>query len=701
VTAVIWLKSAENMRVLASGTLQRLSAWVASAVAAQHGQLILWAPVALAVGIGMHFYLPWQSQRMAALVMLLGLAVSGGILRRAQLRPVMSLAALAALGLVLAGWREHRVAAPKLQRDVTVMLEARVIDLTAKHLIVEPLAADKALPRLARVRVTLPKNPRAFEPGQRLRFRARLMRPQPAVSPAGYDFARYAWFQKIGATGRVLGDIQMTGQDPPGTISGWFDRTRERAAQRFQSQIPGEAGKVAAALIVGERNSLSEETTDAMRISGLAHLLSVSGFHLVMVAGALFMGTRHVLALSPWMALHWPVKQIGAVVAMVGAVAYTLLTGAAYPSQRAMIAILIMMTGVLLGRSAISLRLVAVVGFLLLLYRPEALLDVSFQLSFMGVAALVAFFDSKHVRAWSAPTEQDGWLRRAGRGILNTLLATFIAELALSPIAIAHFNQLGIYGLLANVVGVPVTGFILMPLGFLSLVLQPVGLDHLVNPVFGFVLEKFIAFSIWISQLPAAQIRIPEIGGGAFALIMFGLVSLILLRGKARVLSGFFILSGIFLSLLYQPPQVRIAPEGKTIAVRDAKGDLQFPDLRGGKFARKSWSEDEAEKAETAQSWQNMPGAACADNICRVAIANTQRVLALMSDAAMPAKCPAADILIDLRRDRRSAYCTAPLYIDKSWLWKNGATEITLKDDRIFLTTYAARLGDHAWAARR
>jgi competence protein ComEC len=700
VTATIRLKSAENIRLLASGIRQRLSVWHADAVAAQHGQLILWAPVALAVGIGMHFFLPWQSQRLAALVMLLGLALSSSIVWRTQMRPLMILAGLAALGLVLAGWREDRVAAPKLQRDVTVTLDARVIDLTAKHLIVAPLAADKPLPRLERVRVSLPKKTQAFEPGQRLRFRARLMRPQPAVSPAGYDFARYAWFQKIGATGRVLGDIKITGRDTPDTVTGWFDRTRERAAQRFQTQIPGEAGKVAAALIVGERNSLSEETTDAMRIAGLAHLLSVSGFHLVMVAGALFMGTRHLLALSPWMALHWPVKQIGAIVAMVGAVAYTLLTGAAYPSQRAMIAILIMMTGVLLGRSAISLRLVAVVGFLLLLYRPEALLDVSFQLSFMGVAALVFFFDSKNVRTWSAPQEHDGWLRRAGRGVVNTLLATFIAELALSPIAIAHFNQLGIYGLLANVIGVPVTGFILMPLGFLSLVLQPVGLDQFVNPVFGFVLEKFIAFSIWIAGLPSAQIRIPEIGGMAFALIMFGLVSLILLRGKARVVSVLFIGCGILMSLLYQPPHVRIAPEGKTIAVRDAKGDLQFSDLRGGKFARISWSEDEAYSADDAQSWQDMPGADCVSNICRVAIANTQRTVAVMSADAMPAKCPAADILIDLRQDRRSAYCTATLYIDKSWLWKRGATELMIEGDRIVVKTYAALMGDHAWAQR-
>ncbi len=673
---------------------------LAESIAAQHGQAILWAPVALAVGIGLHFTLPWQSQRLGALAALVGLALSIFVLRRV---PVLALmAGIAACGLLLAGWREQQAAAPRLKRDITVTLEARVIDISSKHVLVAPLAADRDLPRLAQVRLTLPSGSVAkLEPGARIGLRARLMRPQPAVSPAGYDFARWAWFRQIGATGRILGDIKVIAHEPPGGLTGWFGRARERAAQRFQEQMPGEAGKVAAALVVGERNSLSDETTQAMRISGLAHLLSVSGFHLVMVAGALFKGTRHLLALSPWLAVHWPLKKIAAVVAIMGSIAYTLLTGAAYPSLRAMIAIIIVMIGVLAGRSAISLRLVAVVGFMLLVYRPEALLDVSFQLSFAGVAALVAFFDSKHVRAWFSPDEGDGWLRRSLRSIVSTLVATFVAELALAPIAIAQFNQLGIYGLLSNVIGVPITGFVLMPLGFLSLVLQPVGLDNFVNPVLGFALEKFIAFAVWISQLPSAQVRVPEIGGSSFALIMFGLVSIILLRGRLRWLGGVIIGGGILMALLAAPPDIRLAPDGKNIAVRSAEGALTFPNQRSGKFARKSWMEDEAEAADTARSWPDIAGATCAQAICTLKIGTSQRTLALMSAPATPSVCPKADVLIDLRtyrwRNFVPVYCDAPLYIDRKWLREKGATEITIDGNELRVKTYAALVGDHSW----
>ncbi len=706
---------AENRRFWLIERVSRWPAGLARIVAAQHGQLILWVPVGLSLGIGLHFVLPWQHQRLTALVLLAGLTLSTGLLRRKHTGyAFVLLSAVVAAGLAIAGWRERLVAVPQLGRDVTVSLEARVLDVTAKYVLLMPIAADRSLPMLAGIRLTLPKATPVLEPGTRIRVRARLMRPQPAVSPAGYDFARYAWFQQIGATGRILGPVTVVGRDPPGTLTGWLDRARERAAQRFQSQIPGEAGKVAAALVVGERNSLSDETTQAMRISGLAHLLSVSGFHLVMVAGAVFMGSRHVMALSPWIALHWPVKQIAAVIAMIVSVAYTYLTGAAYPSLRAMVAIMIIMIGVLVGRSAISLRLVAVVGFLLLLFRPEALLDVSFQLSFMGVAALVAFFDSKQVRTWLAPEEHDGWLRRGVRSIFSTLLATFVAELALAPIAIAHFNQLGIYGLLANVIGVPVTGFILMPLGFLSLVLQPTGLDQLVNPVLGFALEKFIAFSIWIAHLPAAQIRVPEIGGPAFALIMFGMVSGLLLRGPARWLAGVFIAGGIIQALGTRQPDIRIAPDGKTIAVRSMTGDLAFPNLRGGKFARKSWLEDEAENSQSADSFAGIPDGTCANDICVSKISGTGRTLVLLSANATPDHCPTADILIDLRRYRygnhslagtagsnaKPAFCAAPVYIDKRWLRLNGATEIFIDGDTLQLKTYAASVGDHLWAQR-
>jgi competence protein ComEC len=704
-------KTSEMRQFSFPDRVARLGRLLSEVVAAQHGQLVLWVPVAVALGIGLHFALPWHAQRRALLVMLIGLTASLIFLarHRRNARGLVLLAALAALGLAWAGVREQRVAAPRLARDITVTLKAQVVDVTAKHALVMPLATDRDIPALTRVRLTLPKSSTGMEPGVIIRVRGRLMRPQPAVSPEGYDFARMAWFQQIGATGRTLGPVTILQRAAPGTVSGWFDRARERAAQRFQNQIPGEAGKVAAALIVGERNSLSEETTSAMRIAGLAHLLSVSGFHLMMVAGAVFMGTRHVMALSPWIALHWPVKQIAAGVAIIVSIGYTLLTGAAYPSLRAMLAIIIMMVAVMIGRSAISLRLVAVVGLMLLLYRPEALLDVSFQLSFMGVAALVAVFDSRHVRHWLSPDEKGGWIRQAVLSVISTLLATFVAELALAPIAIAHFNQLGLYGLLANVVGVPVTGFILMPLGFLSLVLQPVGLDILINPVFGFVLEKFIAFALWISHLPAAQIRIPEIGGPAFACLMFGQVSLLLLRGKLRWLAGLCVLAGVTLALGQTPPHVRLAPDGRTVAVRSTNGTLTFPDLRGGSFARKSWLEDEAENADAGLGWQNIETAACTQAICTVQIADTRRTLALMSASATPDVCPTADILIDLRKHRwhknmittdakKPAYCTATLYIDKRWLRRTGAAEIRITGDTLQIKTYARKTGDHGWA---
>jgi competence protein ComEC len=676
---------------------QRGGAYWHSFVAAHHSQTFLWTPVALATGICIHFSLPWLQQRLTVLGALLALAVVLACLKNLPGRIfLVATISLVAVGMLLSHFRETYAAAPKLERDLTATLEALVLDVSAKHLLVKPLAADRPLPALQRIRLKIASQPIELGPGARIRLKARLSVPQTSVSPKGYDFSRIAWFRGIGATGRILGPIQLIRYERTSSITGWFDALRDHAAKRFQSQIKGEAGAVAAALIVGERNSLSDETTQAMRISGLQHLLSVSGFHLAMLAGALFMGTRYFLALWPWFALHAPTKSIAAIVAVTGSLAYTLLTGSAYPTLRSLVAITIVMFGVMLGRTAISLRLLAAVALLLLALRPEALLDVSFQLSVTGVAALIAFFESKKVRDWLSPTENRGWPMRVIRMTGSTLLATLVAELALAPVAIAHFNQLGLYGLLANMIGVPVTEFILMPVGFLSFVLQPTGLDRYVNPFFEFSLNLFIGFAKWIAGLPHSQIRIPEIGGTSFVLIMAGIYVLILFQKHWKLVSLLFFVSGIIVAILVPVPDVRIAPEGKTIGVRAENGAMTFPNLRAGEFARNSWLEDEAAPADAATLWADAQEANCLNNLCSARLARTGRRLALLGKEAMPKQCPDADILIDLRR-QRVLYCAAALYIDRRWLWDHGATELFVGPNQISIHTYTAVVGDHAW----
>ena len=176
--------------------------------------------------------------------------------------------------------------------------------------------------------------------------------------PGAYDFARAAWFQGIGATGKALGKVTVTA---PAREQGWRARVagwRQRLADHVRASLSGSEGGVAAALATGDQGGIGEADAEAMRRSGLAHLLSVSGLHLTAVVGAVMLLTLKLLALSPTLALRFRLVVIAAGAGALAGVAYTLLTGSEVPTVRACIAALLILAGIAIGREGLTLRLV-------------------------------------------------------------------------------------------------------------------------------------------------------------------------------------------------------------------------------------------------------------------------------------------------------------------------------------------------------
>ena len=166
-----------------------------------------------------------------------------------------------------------------------------------------------------------------------------------------------------------------------------------RAGSVLQRQ--GRGGAVAAALVTGDRSAISRDTLSAMRDSGLAHLLAISGLHMGLVAAILFFGLRTLLALSERLALFYPIKKWAAAAALVGGFAYLVLTGGTIPTQRAFLMTGLVLVAVFLDRTAISMRLVAWAAAGILLIAPESLLSASFQMSFAAVVAFVAVYEDR------------------------------------------------------------------------------------------------------------------------------------------------------------------------------------------------------------------------------------------------------------------------------------------------------------------
>ncbi len=207
-----------------------------------------------------------------------------------------------------------------------------------------------------RVRVAVRKGT-APAVGSFVELKAHLSPPLPPLRPGGYDFARDMYFQRIGASGYALGKIQVVTPPVEQGVSlryaSLIDGMREGIDKRIRAVVPGDHGAIAAALITGKRDAISTPVNDAMYISSLAHVLSISGYHMAVVAGIVFFFIRAGLALVPSLATQYPIKKWAAFGALVAAAFYLLLSGAEVATQRSFIMIAIVLTGVMLDRPGI------------------------------------------------------------------------------------------------------------------------------------------------------------------------------------------------------------------------------------------------------------------------------------------------------------------------------------------------------------
>jgi competence protein ComEC len=331
---------------------------------------LLWLPALLATGIALFFALPGEPPLWAGWIAVgLGLPCAAASVRAWQGaagagEALLFAAAAGCLGFGLAQVRLHAVAAPILARAGIYAIEARVVDLAppprGERVLLDQVTlrgiAPEATP--ATVRVNLRRAPPGLAPGDRISVRARLQRPMGPTLPGAFDFARQAWFERLGAVGYSLGAAERL----PGERGGFrlaVAELRARIAQRITEENPGPAGAMAAALVAGVRAGIDQRTWRAMQVSGLAHILSVSGLHMVMVAGSVFAICRWLLALIPPLALRYPVKKPAAALALLATAFYLLLSGSSVPAQRSFLMTAVALLAVMVDRNPFSLRLLA------------------------------------------------------------------------------------------------------------------------------------------------------------------------------------------------------------------------------------------------------------------------------------------------------------------------------------------------------
>ena len=687
---------------------------------AERDRWFLWLPVLLGAGIAVYFLL---SAEPPLLPLRLGMAVGGLavlLLGRSEVWrwPLLMVLALVA-GLWLAAERTASVAAPALTRPSgAVWVEGRILEVEPRDKGHRLLLDDLRLPGLQepdtpkRIRISLPRDGDDFWPGERLRVRVMLLPPPEPAMPGAFDFARYAWYRQIGAVGYAISTAEPLPADEvrdwKEAATLWLSALRQDWTRRIAAQTEGAGGAIAAALMTGVRGPIPDSIDAAFRDSGLAHILSISGLHLTLVAGLLFFLVRALLALHPWLALHYPIKKWAAAVALLGAVAYTLLSGAALPTLRALAMIALALIAVMLDRRAITLRAVALAALLLLVLWPDSLLDPGFQMSFAAVTALVASFEhlAPRLARWRS---QAGPLQIALLWLCGVMAASFVAGLGSSLFAAYHFNRVADYALIANLLAAPLVDFIIMPLAVLAFLLMPFGIEAVALVPMVWAVDLLIALAVWVAGWPDAVGTVPAMPLWGIAAIAAGGLWLCLWQRRWRWLGIAGLVLGTASPWLVAQPDLLVSGDGRLLAVRAAGADgyFYFSSARPTGFIAETWWERLG--APPLYPW---PAARRGDSEGRAGVDGSLRcepagcswrrdgfLVALpRQPTAIAEDCRHADAVIAAQMYVRYRCPAARIVIDRGNLWRDGTHALYLDPVRgIRAISVAQTRGRRPW----
>ncbi len=575
----------------------------------QRGHLFPWAPVCLALGIGAYFGQQTEPG-MAAYAAILGLGGVAGVAawRWPQGWSVLGWAfALAAAGFGLAGLRARQVAAPVLQWRYYGPVEGRVVALDRSssdmlRVTLDGVRLDRMAPmrRPGKVRISLHTDIYPdLTAGARIMTTAFLSPPQGPAEPGGFDFRRLAWFRGLGAVGYtrvpVLG---VAAADRTGLRT---TALRLAVSARIREVLAGDVGGFAAAVTTGDRSGFSQGALKALRASNLAHLLAISGLHMGLLAGFVFAALRLALSLMPALALRIPVRKLAAIGALVAAAGYLALSGGNVATERAFVMVAVALCAVLVDRRALSLRAVAMAALIVLAWRPEELLGPGFQMSFAATTALVAVFGG--LRA--LPSDLiPGW----AKPVVTVVISSAVAGAATAPIGAAYFNTLAHYGLLANLLSVPLMGLVVIPGAVLALLLAPFGLEVVGLWLMGVALNWILGVAHWVAGMEGAVGRVVSPQAGVLSVLALGLLWVALWQGRARWIGAVPVMAALWLWSGAQRPEVLIADTGGLVGVMTDSGRA-ISKPGGSGFVAGVWLENDGDGADQKAASLRWPGA--------------------------------------------------------------------------------------------
>jgi competence protein ComEC len=388
-----------------------------------------------------------------------------------------------------------------------------------------------------------------------------------------YNFARDAYFKEIGAVGYSVSEPRVTKTN----VKSWQERLnnlRSNIQSRVNKHIGSFNGSIATALMLNEYNNIDKNTLKDLRATGLAHILSVSGMHLSLVAAIFFFSSRLIINLFPSIALRFHCKKAAALISLFGTLSYLLTSGMEVAAVRSFIMSSIIIIAIIIDRLSNPMRAIAFAASIILIFSPENIVHPSFQMSFAAVMALVACFEI--FTKLKFDFSEFNLIQKILFYLLSLSFASLVAGLATTPFALYHFGQSANYSILANLLAVPITSFWLMPCVVLAFILYPLHLEYFPLHAMKYGIKLMLEIAHYVANLPHSVTNFIKMTDTSLLIITLGMIWFCIWRTNARLIGIPIILLGIFIQSLTARPDIFIDWQSKTIAITNSKKQLIF-----------------------------------------------------------------------------------------------------------------------------
>ncbi|HEX7415594.1 MAG TPA: DNA internalization-related competence protein ComEC/Rec2 [Smithellaceae bacterium] len=317
----------------------------------------------------------------------------------------------------------------------------------------EPVSGD--------IRLVIPSDLN-FQYGDFIRFHSALKKIQSFQNPGGFDYERYMNLQGIYATGFIANssNIILLRQNTASGIRLKLETFRLYLKQIIYQNASTPQREIIEAMTIGNQNAIPADVRDNFNKTGTSHILSISGLHIGMVAATIFFIISLILKSSEYLMLRFNIIKLASAAAFLMVLIYALIAGMGVTVIRSALMALVFLIALFLGRQKDIFNALALTALIILVISPEALFDISFQLSFTSVLAIIYIVPRFSNFSFPLLASLPVWWQKIIRHIFLSILVCIAATLGTIPLIVFYFNRVSAITIIANLIAVPLLGTI-------------------------------------------------------------------------------------------------------------------------------------------------------------------------------------------------------------------------------------------------